>query len=180
MEVQKKHIIMRDWGYSSMAERFYLDFSYTITTDSGAKISPCLLYCINIQKLMNGTGMNNPWRALGPMLSLYANNGYEIYIRLYRKAEDEKIMSVIEIPTVIGPFAPNTIYPNIMENDEDEEYTVPAAINISANCNFILPGIEGNDVSRKYICNFNFVCNSDGISEAVIGASILGGNSSDM
>ena len=163
-----------------MAERFYLDFSYTITTNDGAMFSPSVLYCINIQKLMNGTGLNNPWRSLGPMLVSYANNGYEIYIRLYRKAEDEKIRSVIEIPTVIGPFAPNMIYPDIMVEEENEEYTVPAAINISANCNFILPGIENNDSSRRYICNFNFVCNSDGISEAIIGASILGGNSSDM
>ena len=164
-----------------MAERFYLDFSYTITTGSGANVSPSVLYCINIQKpMIAGSGFNNPWRALGPMLTSYANNGYEIYIRLYRKAEDEKIMSVIEIPTVIGPFAPNTIYPDIMEDEELEEYTAPAAINISANCNFILPGIEVNDLSRRYICNFNFICNSDGISQAVIGASILGGNSGDM
>ena len=150
--MQKKYIVVR--GYSSMAERFYLDFSYTITTGDGATVSPSVLYCINIQKPMNGTGLNNPWRTLGLMLTLYANNGYEIYIRLYRKAEDEKIRSVIEIPTVIGPFAPNMIYPDIMEDEEYEEYTVPAAINISANCNFILPGIENNDSSRRYICNF--------------------------
>lgn len=179
MEVQKKYIIVRG-RYNSMAERFYLDFSYTITTNDGANVSPSVLYCINIQKLMNGTGLNNPWRSLGPMLVSYANNGYEIYIRLYRKSEAERIISVIEIPTVIGPFAPNTIYPDIMVDEENEEYTVPAFVYISANYNFILPGIEVSDVRRRYICNFNFVCNSDGISEAVIGASILGGNSGDL
>lgn len=177
MEVQKKYIVVR--GYSSMAERFYLDFSYTITTADGTTVSPSVLYCINIQKPMNATGLNNPWRTLGLMLASYANNGYEIYIRLYRKSEAERIMSVIEIPTVIGPFAPNTIYPDIMVDEENEEYTVPAFVYISANYNFILPGIEVSDVSRRYICNFNFVFNSDGINEAVIGASILGGNSGD-
>ena len=163
-----------------MAERFYLDFSYTITTGNGATVSPSVLHCINIQRPMTGSGLNSPWGSLGPMLELYASNGYEIYIRLYRRTEDEKIISVIEIPTVIEPYAPNTIYPDIMESEKDPEYSAyPPFVFVSANYKFMLSGVEANDTGKTYICNFYFMYDSNDSNnrDANIGVAIFGGNS---
>lgn len=165
-----------------MAERFYLDFSYTITSDGGANVSLSALYCINIQQLMiSSSGSISPWRGLIPMLLVYANNGYEIYIRLYRKKENGSKISVIEIPTIIGPYAPNTIYSNIAAREDNPEDPMPPLARIYANYDFTLPGVESNDSGRRYFCNFNFLCDPSDINscDARIGVSIVynsGGN----